>query len=447
MTTRSITSWGRVSWPSHEVVPISGRDVRLPQPADAHRTMLPFGNGRSYGDSNLNPDGILLDTRPLSRIIDFDAQQGLLTCEAGVLLSDVLAYCVPRGWFPSATPGTQFVTVGGAIANDVHGKNHHRAGSFGNHVVRFELLRSDGTRIVCSPGENPDWFAATIGGLGLTGLITWATLQLRPVANPFVECETIRFRSLDEFFDLSAASESSHEHSVAWIDCAFGGRRLGRGLFNRGNHAGAQLELASVPPRQRAQGSARSHRVPFSPPVSLVNTLTLKAFNLAYFHRQRGDRVQLIQHYRPFFYPLDTLLEWNRIYGPRGFYQYQCVIPPERAHRAVSALLEAIAQSGMGSFLAVLKQFGTAPSRGMLSFPMPGTTLALDFPNRGPALHRLFDALDRIVLDAEGRLYPAKDGRMGPAIFQAGHPRWQEFSRFVDPRFSSGFWRRVTGGA
>ena len=413
--------------------------------AGAAPTVLPYGNGRSYGDSNLNAGGILLEMRPLARIIEFDADSGVLTCEAGMLLSEVLAQCVPLGWFPMVTPGTQFVTVGGAIANDVHGKNHHRVGSFGNHVLQFELVRSDGTRRICSPSQNADWFAATIGGLGLTGVITRVTLQLRRIFNPCVDSETIRFRSLEEFFELSAASEANYEYTVSWIDCAFSGKWLGRGLFNRGNHANADVDLALVPSAQRAGVEGPPLRVPFSPPVSLINSLTLKAFNLAYFHRQRGDHAHLVQHYRPFFYPLDTVLEWNRIYGPKGFYQYQCVVPDAHALRSVRQLLETISASGMGSFLAVLKQFGTPGSRGMLSFPAPGTTLALDFPNRGARLHRLFDALDRIVLDAGGRLYPAKDGRMGPSIFKAGYPRWQEFLGYVDPRFSSGFWRRVMG--
>lgn len=410
---------------------------------DAIASVLPYGNGRSYGDSNLNPGGVLLEMRPLARFIEFDADSGVLTCEAGVLLSEILAHCVPRGWFPTVTPGTQFVTVGGAIANDVHGKNHHRAGSFGNHVLEFELVRSDGTCKICSLDQNADWFAATIGGLGLTGVITWAKLQLRRIFNPYVESESIRFRSLEEFFEISAASESDYEYTVSWIDCAFGGTRLGRGLFNRGNHAQADVDLTRVPKAQRDHVDLRERRMPFSPPFSLINALTLKAFNLAYFHRQRGDRVRLLQHYRPFFYPLDAVLEWNRIYGPRGFYQYQCAVPDARALRSVRQLLEAVSASGMGSFLAVLKQFGAPTSRGMLSFPMPGTTLALDFPNRGARVHRLFEALDRIVLEAGGRLYPAKDGRMGPSIFKAGYPRWQEFQGYVDPRFSSGFWRRV----
>jgi FAD/FMN-containing dehydrogenase len=454
MKTEIINSWGRVQPTPQQVVPMHDRTALLAavlneadeaaRSSGAHATpkVLPFGNGRSYGDSNLNRGGILLDMRPLDRIIEFDARTGVLTCEAGVLLSAILHRFVPLGWFPAVTPGTQFITVGGAIANDVHGKNHHRAGSFGNHVVRFELLRSDGRRIVCAPQENPDWFAATIGGLGLTGVITWVMLQLRPVASPYLDCETIRFRSLDEFFDLSAASEAEYEHSVSWIDCAFAGKRLGRGLFTRGNHAGADLSPSLAPVAERAR-SERLWRVPFSPPFSLVNSFTLKAFNSAYFHRQRGDRARMLQHYRPFFYPLDTLLEWNRIYGPRGFYQYQCVIPNQHARRGVRSLLEAIAASGMGSILAVLKQFGAPRSCGMLSFPMPGTTLALDFPNRGLRLHQLFEELDRVVLESGGRLYPAKDGRMGPEAFKSGYQRWREFVGYVDPRFSSDFWRRV----
>jgi FAD/FMN-containing dehydrogenase len=455
MKKETINSWGRVQSAPQLVVPVRDRNALLASllldagetsgAAGTHEatTLLPFGNGRSYGDSNLNSGGILLDMRPLNKFIEFDASSGALTCEAGVMLSEILSRSVPQGWFPMVTPGTQFITVGGAIANDVHGKNHHRAGSFGNHVLRFELLRSDGKRIVCSPQENADWFAATIGGLGLTGAITWATLQLRPVANAYVDCETIRFRSLEEFFALSADSEAGYEHSVSWIDCAFGGKRLGRGLFMRGNHAAADLDSSRVPAAQRARETVRYWRIPFSPPVSLVNSLTLKVFNATYFHRQRGARARMLQHYRPFFYPLDALLEWNRIYGPRGFYQYQCVVPNQHAMLGVRSLLETIAASGMGSFLAVLKQFGNPPSRGMLSFPMPGTTLALDFPNRGPRLHQLFAALDRVVIDSGGRLYPAKDGRMGPAMFKAGYPRWQEFLSYVDPRFSSSFWRRV----
>ncbi|CAH0351807.1 FAD-binding oxidoreductase [Aquabacterium sp. CECT 9606] len=442
MATQAVTSWGRVMRPEQQVLGMPSRHASLPLPADGRSTVLPHGNGRSYGDSNLNPGGALVLGRQLDRFIEFDPATGLITCEAGVLLSEILRLIVPQGWFLPVTPGTQFVTVGGAIANDVHGKNHHLVGSFGNHVTQFELVRSDGTRRLCSPTQDADWFAATVGGLGLTGMITWAQIQLRRIANPYLQTESIRFRSLEEFFELSQDSEADHEYTVSWIDCAFAGKRLGRGLFNRANHAPAVMNpaLAEQLPNPVDESS---RRVPFTPPISLINNLSLKAFNLAYFNRQQGDRVQALQHYRPFFYPLDALLEWNRIYGPKGFYQYQCVVPPEQALPATRQLLQTIVDSGMGSFLAVLKQFGTPPSRGMLSFPMPGTTLALDFPNQGERLHRLFAQLDGIVQTAGGRLYPAKDGRMGAQIFKAGHPRWAAFSQFVDPRFSSGFWRRV----
>ncbi len=442
MSSQVFTSWGRVLREAHEVVGLASRHQPLSLPASG-ASVLPFGNGRSYGDSNLNPGGALLQGAQLDRFIGFDPATGLLRCEGGVLLSSILQLVVPQGWFLPVTPGTQFVTVGGAIANDVHGKNHHATGSFGNHVTQLELLRSDGSRRLCSPEQNADWFAATIGGLGLTGLITWAEIQLRRVANPYLDTESIRFHSLEEFFELSQASERDYEYTVSWIDCAFSGKRLGRGLFNRGNHAPAVLDVDAAPKGLPAGIATPSRRVPITPPISLINTLSLKSFNTLYFNKQRQDVVRSLQHYRPFFYPLDALLEWNRIYGPKGFYQYQCVVPPERALPATRALLEAIAASGMGSFLAVLKQFGTPASRGMLSFPAPGTTLALDFPNQGPRLHALFAQLDRIVLDAGGRLYPAKDGRMSAAVFKAGYPRWTEFASYVDPRFDSGFWRRV----
>ncbi len=442
MADQMFTSWGRVLRQAHGAIGLSSRHLPLTLPG-ADQTVLPYGNGRSYGDSNLNPGGALLMGRQLDRFMAFDAATGVLRCEAGVLMSEVLNLVVPQGWFLPVTPGTQFITLGGAIANDVHGKNHHVAGSFGNHVLRLELLRSDGTRRECSPQQHADWFAATVGGLGLTGLITWAEVQLKRIANPHLNTESIRFHSLDAFFELSVASERDFEYTVSWIDCAFTGKRLGRGLFNRGNHAPATIDTSLLPAGLPGGAATASRKVPLTPPLSLVNPLSLKAFNTLYFNKQRADAQRSVQHYRPFFYPLDALLEWNRIYGPKGFFQYQCVIPPERALSATRQLLETIAASGQGSFLAVLKQFGEPASLGMLSFPQPGTTLALDFPNTGEPMHRLFRALDAIVLQSGGRLYAAKDGRMGAELFKAGYPRWSEFASYVDPRFGSGFWRRV----
>lgn len=349
-------------------------------------------------------------------------------------LADVLAFTVPQGWFLPVTPGTQYVTIGGAIANDVHGKNHHRAGSFGCHVRVLELLRSDGRRIECGPDQNTDWFAATVGGLGLTGLITWAELQLVPISNPFLWSFTRRFSDLSEFWAFNSEAERRYPYTVAWVDCLAKGPRMGRGIYFAGEHAPAQADL----PRYRARRLAIGFELPFS----LVNRPSLAAFNFFYYHRPISARPTLT-HYVPFFYPLDGIDQWNRIYGRKGFYQYQCVLPRAGERDALKQLLGEIARDGHGSFLAVLKTFGDVRSPGLLSFPRAGVTLALDFPNRDSATHKLFERLDRVVMDAGGALYPAKDARMPAEMFRRGFPAWQEFARYRDPAFSSNFWRRV----
>jgi FAD/FMN-containing dehydrogenase len=402
-------------------------------------TVLPYGNGRSYGDSCLNVGGALVQTRSLDRFIQFDRQAGVLACEAGVLLADILRLVVPAGWFLPVIPGTCYVTVGGAIANDVHGKNHHRAGTFGRHVRRLELLRSNGDRMLCSPSENPDWFAATVGGLGLTGVVTWAELQLRPIAGPWVDVESIRFANLETFFSLCTEAERDFEYTVAWIDCLGRGKHLGRGILQRANHA---PERGASPPQ-----SAGKMAVPFPLPISVVNGVSLRLFNTIHYHRQSRRCTRTSQDFPRFFFPLDGIRHWNRLYGPAGFYQYQCVVPTPTAREATVQLLDTIARSGSGSFLAVLKRFGSLSSPGMLSFPREGVTLALDFPNKGASLEKLFESLDRIVRSAGGALYPAKDGRMPPDLFRGGYPRWREFSRYVDPACSSSFWRRTTENA
>jgi FAD/FMN-containing dehydrogenase len=425
-------SWGRYPRTSQTTVNLSDRRVGLPQAA----SMLPYGNGRSYGDSCLNDQGLLLLARGLDRFMAFDPSTGVLSCESGVLFSEILDLAVPQGWFLPVTPGTRFVTVGGAIANDVHGKNHHRAGTFGHHVLSLELLRSDGQRLTCSNHENNAWFDATIGGLGLTGVITHATIQLRRIAGPWMCTETVKFADLDAFFALSESSERDFEYTVAWIDCAARDKTLGRGLFTRANHAPALAD-------ERPNRPARRLSMRVTPPVSLVNPLSLRAFNWAYYHRQRAQRQFATTHYEPFFYPLDGIGQWNRMYGPRGFLQYQCVVPPESAPYTIQRLVEHISKAGGGSFLAVLKQFGQIPSRGMLSFPRPGATLALDFPNTGTATFELLDKLDELVAEAGGAVYPAKDARMRGQHFRRYFEQWERFSQFIDPRFSSSFWRRV----
>lgn len=346
-------------------------------------------------------------------------------------LGEILALVVPRGWFLPVTPGTQFATVGGALANDVHGKNHHVQGSFGDHVIGFTLHRSDGSSADVQPSD--PLFAATIGGLGLTGLVTAVELQLMPVRGPWMTVESLRFDHVDAFFEHSRESAADFEYTVAWVDCLASGPALGRGHFLRARHAS---------PGTSAARPGRSLAMPVTPPVSLVNALSLRAFNTLYFHRQRQLRVRSTQHYQPYFYPLDGIHHWNRMYGRAGFLQHQCVVPPDAARETIPALLRAIAASGQGSFLAVLKEFGDRPAPGLLSFARPGTTLALDFP-RSDAAFTLLDRLDAIVADAGGALYAAKDARMSPAMFRRGFPRLDAFLPHIDPAFSSSFWRRV----
>lgn len=427
-------SWGRYPRAEQRLIALSDRKAPLPR---FDGTALPHGNGRSYGDSCLNPGGCLLLGRGLDRHIDFDPERGIVECEAGMLLSELLDLVVPQGWFVPVTPGTRLVTLGGAVANDVHGKNHHVAGSFGRHVLGLELLRSDGQRLACGPDSAADWFAATVGGLGLTGLITRVRLQLRRIRGPWLHTQTRRFERLQDFFALSAQSASS-EYTVAWIDCLARGSSLGRGVFMQADHA------AALPDRRQHPGHRRL-AMPFSSPFSLVNRLSLRAFNTLYFHRAPRRPRQRTVHYEPFFYPLDAVADWNRIYGPRGFLQYQCVMPPADAPATTEELLERIAASRQGSFLVVLKQFGSLPSPGMLSFPRQGTTLALDFPFLGKQTLDLLSRLDGIVAAAGGAVYPAKDARMSARMFATSFPRWREFLPFVDPRFSSGLWRRVMG--
>jgi FAD/FMN-containing dehydrogenase len=428
----AVSSWGRLGRDPHRVLALQAPDKVACQLA-ASAPGLAHGMGRSYGDECLNPGGLLWLTTGLHHLIGFDDQTGRLVCEAGVLLRDIQQMSVPRGWMLPVTPGTQLITVGGAIANDVHGKNHHAVGSFGDHVLGLALARTDGSTIECGPALRPDWFAATVGGMGLTGVIVTAELQLRRVAGPWFATETVPYANIGEFFTLADASEAGWEHTVSWIDCLGGG---GRGLFIRGNPS------ALI---NRPAPAARRRQMPFVPPVSLVNKLSLPPFNALYFKLNKWRAGRGIAHYEAFNYPLDNLLDWNRMYGPRGFYQYQSVVPRAAGQQAVQAMLDAIAASGEGSFLAVLKTFGARQAPGMLSFPQPGVTLALDFPNRGARTLQLFARLDAIVAEAGGRLYAAKDARMPRSLFEAGYPRLAEFMPYRDPGISSAMSRRLMG--
>lgn len=427
----NVGSWGRLgAWP-HDLRPLTGHGAStLPLAPGSHG--LAYGMGRSYGDVCLNPGGTLWTTPGLDRFLSFDNRTGLLTCEAGVLLRDIQRTFVARGWMLPVTPGTQYVTVGGAIANDVHGKNHHVRGTFGDHVTALRLLRTDGTVIECGPDVHADWFAATVGGLGLTGVIAQATIRLMEVPGPWLDVESIPYESLEDFFALADSSEAGWEYTVSWVDCMARGRP--RGIFMRGN---VSASAGGKAPAQHAR------TVPFAPPLSLVNRYSVRPFNWAYYHRHRKAAGRQRMHYAPFFYPLDNLLEWNRVYGRPGFYQYQCVLPRAAGLTGTQDLLREIAASGEGSFLAVLKTFGDRPAPGLLSFARPGVTLALDFPNHGAATLRLFERLDAVLREAGGCIYPAKDARMPRDLFETGYPRLAQFLPFRDPGIRSAFAQRV----
>ncbi len=395
-------------------------------------SLLPYGLGRSYGDSCLNAGRELIDCCRLNRMLGFDESTGILRCESGVSLSNILDVFISKGWFPPVTPGTRFVTVGGAIANDVHGKNHHCAGTFGAHVRQIGLHRSNDGLVICNSEVNSDMLRATIGGLGLTGVIAWADIQLKPVAGPWIDAESIPFRSLNSFLDLSRESNDRFEYTVAWLDC-FAGKNP-RGIFFRGNHA---------PDQGKEFRSKRGPKLPFALPAWMLNRYSVKAFNTAYYTIHAARKGATVVPYESFFYPLDSIRQWNLLYARQGFLQYQCVIPDTNPE-AFEELLDRIARSGMGSFLGVLKQFGSAPPAGMLSFPRLGLTIALDFAMRGERTLKLMQSLDEVVQQSGGALYPAKDARMSPALFEASFPRWRSFVPYIDPKMSSSFWRRVT---
>lgn len=433
-----IESWGKYPKATHTHISYLNWLSELPRLDQEEGTLLPHGLGRSYGDSCLNDGGALLCTEHLSRFISFDKEKALLRCEAGVSLAQILDLVVPLGFFLPVTPGTKFVTVGGAIANDVHGKNHHVAGTFGCHVTQFELLRSDGERLLCSPEQNTTMFNATIGGLGLTGVILWAEFRLQPIPSPFIFQENIRFAHIDDYLEHSRESDTRFDYVVSWIDCASTGKNLGRGIFMGGNFTHPeQHDLPSLP-------SPKSIPFPFQAPDFLLNKWSIKAFNELYYHKQYKKHSTHLVHYNPFFYPLDAISNWNRMYGKGGFFQYQFVVPFNSARDVLHEVLQRTAKAGKASFLAVLKNFGDIASPGMLSFPFPGVTLAMDFKNEGGSTLRLMSDLDDIIRTAGGRLYPAKDARMTAEDFQQTYPAWKEFSSYIDPKFSSSFWRRVS---
>ena len=429
-------SFGRIRSAARPALgPVDGLKRLSAQPGPG--VLLPFGMGRSYGDSCHNDLGTLIDMGQADRILSFDTATGLLEAQAGVTLQAIIAHCRHHGWFLPVTPGTQFVTLGGAIANDVHGKNHHRRGTFGAHVQSLRLLRSDSGEREIDAQNEPELFKATVGGMGLTGVIISARLRMMKVPSLDVMQDVFPFGSLGEYFAMAEEADARNEYAVAWIDQLAAGAKQGRGVLLTANHhaEGGEEDSQPAPPRLG---------MPFQPPIGVLNRPFLKVFNAAYRLAQlRKAGRPARTGWRGYFYPLDGVANWNRLYGPAGLYQHQSVIPFDTAVDALPDLLLAAEREGAGSFLTVLKRFGPAGSAGLFGFARPGYTLTLDFPNRGARTLRLLDRLDAITVEAGGAVNPYKDARMSPETFAAGFPEWRELEALRDPALMSDFWRRT----
>ncbi|MBD3267848.1 FAD-binding protein [bacterium] len=384
--------------------------------------LIARGLGRCYGDSALG--STVISTLRFKRILAFDDTTGQITCEAGVSLEELLEVFVPRGWFLPVTPGTKFVTVGGAIASDVHGKNHHLGGSISNHILSMDVLLSNGSVETCSKEQNPELFWSTCGGMGLTGIILRATFKMIRIESSFIRQEMVKARNIDEIMEIFEQSEE-YTYSVAWIDCLSSGDRLGRSIMMRGEFANRDDLVATRKYQTPLQMPNKMKlNVPINFPNFVLNTYTVRGFNFLYYNKAPKGLSQSIVDYDTFFYPLDSINNWNRIYGKRGFTQYQCVLPKEASTEGMKSILRKISLSGQGSFLAVLKLFGE--QNDLISFPKRGYTLALDFAIT-PRVFELLDELDSVVLDCGGRLYLTKDVRMSPKMFHEGYPHAEQF--------------------
>ena len=440
-----LSGWGRTS----------PRQSRVYRPEKLHEvaqivasesdSVLARGLGRSYGDCAVNDGNAVVMDERLDRFLAFDPVTGTLDCEAGASFKDIIDIFLPKGFFPAVTPGTKFVTVGGAIAADVHGKNHHVDGSIANFVDRFDLLTASGQVIRCSREENADAFWATIGGMGLTGIILEARIRLRPVESAYIVVDTNKTMNLDQTIEAFTSSDSSFQYSVAWIDCMKTGASLGRSVLLRGNHAKASELTPGAASNRLAPVLPTRQNVPFNLPSFLLSSSTvIRTFNSRYYGGQEDGRKLL--EYDEYFYPLDAISNWNRIYGRRGFFQYQAVFPIQGADKCLRELMEKITASNSASFLAVLKAMGPS-SGGLLSFPMPGLTLALDVQNAAFVANLLWE-LDQIVLRYGGRVYLAKDACMKRETFQAMYPNLRRFNETklkLDPanKFNSSQARRL----
>jgi decaprenylphospho-beta-D-ribofuranose 2-oxidase len=444
---RELAGWGR--FPTQECLvtrPEKRREVSAAVQSDEVQTVLARGLGRSYGDAALNEGSGVVLLEKLSRFLSFDAATGTLHAEGGVTFQEILETFVPRGWFLPVAPGTKNITLGGAIACDVHGKNHHRAGCISNYIDEFELLNASGETLLCSRTQNPEAFWATVAGMGLTGVILTAKLRLMPIETSQIYSTIKRTANLDETLEAFQREGEVDYESFAWIDCVAPGASLGRSVINTGNHATkaqmlGEAKLEFEPKKKKG--------VPVDFPNFALNPLSIKAYNATYYASHPSS--ESIVHLQEFFWPLDSIRDWNRIYGTRGFVQYQCVLPLDAARNALVKVLETIRSSEQVPFLAVLKVLG-ANNEAPLSFPFPGYSLALDFPNT-PGIVEFCHGLDALTLEYGGRCYLAKDSTLQPATVRAMYPRlgeWEAVKRELDPhnRFQSSLSRRLQiGGA
>ncbi len=387
-------------------------------------SIIARGNGRSYGDASLNQH--VVSCLQFNHILEFNTETGIFHCQSGVLLSDILDIIVPKGWFLPVTPGTKFITIGGAIGSNVHGKNHHADGSFSKHVIDFQLLKGNGDVENISERSNPELFNLTCGGMGLTGIILEARIQLKKIETSFITFKSIKARNLDEIFSLFEAYKK-HTYSMAWIDCLQTGKAIGRSILMLGEHA----KKGECKTQNNLLNSKNKtlFRMPINLPSWLMNRYSISLFNFFYYHKQFSKEVNKIVHYDGFFYPLDSILEWNKMYGKTGFVQYQLVLPMKKSRTGLEEVLGTIAEHGFGSFLGVLKLMGKQDNE--ISFPIEGYTLALDFPIK-KGLFEFLNQLDQIVLKYGGRLYLSKDARMSKEMYWNSYQSIEEIAKSLD---------------
>ncbi len=437
----TLSGWGNIPASTSNVAyPRNAKDIQTTNGTDK---LLPRGLGRSYADQATNTQHRVLKTQHMNHFLAFNDATGILKCEAGVSLEEIIEYLAPRGWFPMITPGTKYITIGGAIANDVHGKAHHADGSFVNCTLSFTIMLADGRILKASREENSDLFWANFGGLGLLGTILTATIQLRKIETTYFTQKAFAAKNLDEMLDAIEESEKNFTSSVAWLDSMARGKNLGRGVLTMGNHATLSELPANLKSNPLKIGKKPKLSVPFYLPSFTLNKLTVKILNTALYIMQKNGKA--FAHYDNFFYPLDMINNWNKGYGKKGFIQYQFVLPEKDGRENIRKILTEITKSDCVPFLNVLKKFGDG--QGILSFPSKGYTFAIDFPITDQ-LKPFTKKLDEMVLGMGGRIYLGKDAYLDEATFKAMYPQhkeWLDIKRKYDPtnRYSSDLARRI----